>query len=133
MQSFNLSFPFFFVGILPSPTLLGLFRTKQVEKNHPLNSCHTLRFKCVHALLPLLPIFRCWLLLLTGNIYWSDPELIPIPPHLLLPICYSVYLILLAHFLLSIRHTSHCLPRYIRKKFSRASKSFDQIYLPLPV
>jgi len=53
----------------------------------------------------------CWLLLLTGNIYWSDPELLPIPPHLLLPICYSAYLLLLAHFLLSIRHTSHCLPR----------------------
>ena len=58
--------------------------------------------------------FRCWILLLTGNIYWSDPELLPVPPHLLLPICYSVYLILLAHFLLSIRHTSHCLPRYAR-------------------
>merc|ERR1719234_1081178 len=26
----------------------------------------------------------CWLLLLTGNIYWSDPELLPIPPLLLL-------------------------------------------------
>jgi len=66
----------------------------------------------------------CWLLLLTGNIYWSDPELLSIPPHLLLPLCYSAYLILLAHFLLSIRHTSHCLPRYALLGWAHAAVLF---------
>jgi len=66
----------------------------------------------------------CWLLLLTGNIYWSDPELLPLPLHLRLPLCYSVYLILLAHFLLSIRHTSHCLPRYALLGWAHAAVLF---------
>jgi len=66
----------------------------------------------------------CWLLLLTGNIYWSDPELFPFPHELLLPICFSVYLLLIAYFLLSIRHTSHCLPRYALLGWAHAAVLF---------
>ena len=57
------------------------------------------------------PSSRCWLLLLTANVYWSDPNLLPFAPSLLLPVCFSIYLLLIAFFLLSIRHNSQCLPR----------------------
>ena len=53
-----------------------------------------------------------WLLLLTANLYWVDPLLLPLPHHTVLPICFTLYLMLITHFVMSIRQTSQCLPRY---------------------
>ena len=53
-----------------------------------------------------------WLLLLTANLYWVDPLLLPLPHSTILPICFTLYLMLITYFVMSIRHTSQCLPRY---------------------
>jgi len=66
----------------------------------------------------------CWLLLLTANVYWSDPNLLPFTSSLLLPVCFSIYLLLIAFFLLSIRHNSQCLPRYALLGWAHAAVLF---------
>jgi len=66
----------------------------------------------------------CWLLWLLANLHWTLPQLVPLPPSLLLPLTFTLYLLLLTHFVLSIRHTSHCLHRYCLLAWSHAAVAF---------
>ena len=71
-----------------------------------------------------------WLLLLTANLYWVDPLLLPIPHNTVLPLCFTLYLMLITHFVMSIRHTSQCLPRYSVGSLHSSPLPPDQVLPP---